>query len=587
MPFCRLPHATSSTAIASEAKSSRHLILLLYLGKQSRRKYGINHRLVASACGYCSSPAVKIERDIAVVMRDGIRLFANVFRPDDGGRYPVVLSATPYSKDRLPDRIGMFFMRLAGVKFGRLNCSRWTGFESPDPDFWVRAGYNVVQFDVRGMHKSEGHAGAFTPEDAQDYAEVIEWCARQSWSTGAVGLCGVSYLAISQWKAVALRPPALKAFIPWEGLTDPLRELAYQDGVIETLFTWFWWNNRMKRGHNKRFAMAEDFLKERTARPLDDEWWASKRPQLELIDAPALVCASWSDHGLHTRGSLLGFERISSEQKWLFTHGRRKWETFYGAEARKAQRLFFDRFLKGEDNGWDETPRVRLEVRRTLTESIVRAEGSWPVANVTYTSLYLNGEGGTLEMQPLAKSFRVQYATSEKEHPDRASFTYCFPDETELTGSMTLRLWVSTSSGNDLDLFAKLRKFDPGGQEIFFYGFNGFDRDGVAKGWLRASHRALDPQHSRTGMPWHSHLETDPVRPDEVVAVEIEILASSTLFEAGSTLQVDVLGHDADKYPGFRHKPTVNQGRHSIYTGAEYDSYILLPVVTRRQNDMP
>jgi predicted acyl esterase len=522
---------------------------------------------------------VKFERDAVIRMRDGVLLFANIFRPDDGAPHPVVLSATPYGKDNTPDRISMFFMRLAGVSFGKLNCSRWTGFESPDPVSWVDAGYNVVQADVRGMHKSEGCAGAWTPTDAQDYAELIEWCALQPWSTGAIGLCGVSYLAMSQWKAAALRPPSLKAIIPWEGATDLLREFAYQDGVRESSFVSVWWNNRMKRGHNRRFALAEDFLRERDARPLDDDWWASKRPALEMIDVPALVCASWSDHGLHTRGSLLGFEGVHSKQKWLFTHGRRKWETFYGDEARETQRRFFDRFLKGEANGWDETPRVRLEVRQSLSQWAVRGETGWPLSAVAYSPLFLNGAAGTLETRPLAETHQMRYAAGEKESPDRASFRYRFPTETELTGSMTLKLWVSTSEGTDLDLFVKLRKFDAAGQEVFFFGFNGFDRDGVAKGWLRVSHRAIDPQRSRPGMPWHSHIKAEPVQPNEVVPVEIEILASSTLFEAGSTLRVDILGHDADRYPSFRHNPTVNHGWHSIYTGSTFDSHLLMPVV--------
>jgi hypothetical protein len=524
---------------------------------------------------------VKIERDVAVPMRDGVRLFSNVYRPDDAAPYPVVLSVTPYGKDNTPDRLGMLFMRLAGVRFGTMTCSRWAGFESPDPLFWVDAGYCVVQADVRGMHKSEGCAGAWTPTDAQDYAELIEWCARQPWSSGAIGLCGVSYLAMSQWKAAELRPPALKAIIPWEGATDLLRELAYQDGVRESGFVTVWWNNRMKRGHNKRFAMVEDFLQERDARPLDDDWWASKRPAFELIDVPALVCASWSDHGLHTRGSLLGFEGIGSRQKWLFTHGRRKWETYYGEEARTTQRRFLDRFLKGEANGWDETPRVRLEVRQSLKRWTVRGESEWPLAGVAYTPMYLDAGAGTLETQPLKEMQQVRYATGARESPDRASFSYRFSTETELTGTMTLRLWVATSQGTDLDLFAKLRKFDASGQEVFFYGYNGFDKDGVAKGWLRVSHRAVDPRRSRPGMPWHSHLRADPVQPNEIVPVDIEILASSTVFETGSTLRVDVFGHDADKYPAFRHQPTVNAGWHTISTGAAFDSHLLMPIVRR------
>jgi len=525
--------------------------------------------------------AIKIERDVPITMRDDVRLFANVYQPDDGVPHPVVLSVTPYGKDMMPDRLPIFFMRLAGVNFGRLECSRLAGFESPDPVFWVGAGYNVVQADVRGMNKSEGHAGVLTPTDAQDYAELIEWCARQQWSTGAVGLCGVSFLAMSQWCVAALRPRALKAIIPWEGVTDLLREYAYQDGVRESGFIRVWWNVRMKRRHNRRFAMAENFLRERDARPFDDDWWASKRPALGEIDVPALVCASWSDQGLHTRGSLLGFEGIGSEQKWLFTHGRRKWETFYSEEARTTQRRFFDRFLKEEANGWEEVPRVRLEVRRSLNQWTVREESGWPLENVTFAPLYLDSASGTLETQPPVKEHHARYATSPRGSPDRASFTYRFSAETELTGTMALKLWVSTSEGTDLDLFVKLRKLDAAGQEVFFYGYNGFEKDGVAKGWLRASHRALDLLRSRPGMPVHTHLVAEPVARDEIVPVEIEILASSTLFEAGASLGVDVLGHDADRYPAFSHRPTVNHGWHTIYTGGIHDSHLLIPVVDR------
>ncbi len=537
---------------------------------RSRDALGIQQR---------SEVSLKITRDVAVEMRDGVRLFLNVYRPEDKAPHPVVLSVTPYGKDKLPDRIGMTLMRLAGVRFGRLACSHRTGFESPDPVFWVRAGYNVVQADVRGMHRSEGAAGVLTPADAHDYAELIAWCARQPWSTGVVGLCGVSYLAMSQWNVAALRPPALKAMIPWEGATDLLREFAYQDGVRESGFVPTWWNVRMRRGRNRRFSMADDFLRERDARPFEDDWWKSKRPAFDNIDVPALVCAGWADHGLHTRGSLLGFEALRSQRKWLFTHGRRKWETFYSEEARDMQRRFFDRFVKGEANGWEDTPRVRLEVRESLERWSIRTEDAWPLASVTYVPLYLDAARRALDFAPSTDVSVAAYGTGRRRSPHRATFAHRFATDTELTGSMCLRLWVATSRGTDLDLFVKLRKFDATGREVFFYGYNGFDRDGVAKGWLRVSHRAMDEERSRPGMPLHSHLRAEPVAPGDVVAVDVEILASSTLFKAGSVLRVDVLGQDADAYPAFRHQPTVNRGRHSIYTGANYDSHLLVPMV--------
>src|SRR5260370_5333791 len=157
---------------------------------------------------------VTLQRDVRVPMSDGVQLMANVFCSFPPRRSPVLMSVTPYGKDTLTDRRGMLLMRFSGTRFGHLDCSAWTGFEAPDPLFWVRAGYAVVQADVRGMHKSEGRAGVLSDRDAQDYYELIAWAAGQSWSTGAVGLLGVSYLAMSQWRAAALRPASLLASCP-------------------------------------------------------------------------------------------------------------------------------------------------------------------------------------------------------------------------------------------------------------------------------------------------------------------------------------------------------------------------------------
>jgi predicted acyl esterase len=147
---------------------------------------------------------------------------------------------------------------------------------------------------------------------------------------------------------------------------------------------------------------------------------------------------------------------------------------------------------------------------------------------------------------------------------------------------MTLKVWVSTTDGDDLDLFVVVRKFDTDGREVCFPGYNGFARDAVAKGWLRASHRALDLSLSRPGRPWHTHRAAEPVSAGEIVPVEIEILASSTLFESGSRLQLDLLGTDAARYPAFRHKQSVNRGDHFIHTGGAHDSYLLIPIAGKQ-----
>jgi uncharacterized protein len=519
---------------------------------------------------------IVIERDLAVPMRDGVLLFANLFRPAADESYPVIMSVTPYGKDKLPDRLTTFFMRLSGVKFGKLNCSRLTGFESPDPVYWVQQGYAVLQADVRGMHKSEGNAGVLRQQDAEDYYDLIEWAASQPWCTGRVGIMGVSYLAMSQWHVAALKPPHLQAIVPWEGVTDLYREMAFHGGIPETKFVALWAKNRIKNGRNRRFPLAEDFLSEQAAHPLDDEYWASKRPILENIDRPALVCASWSDHGLHTRGSIEGFERISSRQKWLFTHGRKKWETFYSEEALAWQKRFLDHFLKDADNGMDRVPKVRLEVRRGYYRQEIRNEESWPPASVQPALLYLCANTGSLQKEPVASEGKVQYRPASRD--GKAAFSLRLERAVELIGSMRLKLWVSTSEGDDLDLFVVLRKLDSTGNEVFFSGFNGYEHDGLAKGWLRVSHRELDPSRSTPLRPWHSHSRIQKLRSGDIVPVEIEIWPSATLFEAGSTLQLTIQGQDAARYPAFGHRKLVNHGLHAIFTGGPYDSSLAVPL---------
>jgi putative CocE/NonD family hydrolase len=351
--------------------------------------------------------------------------------------------------------------------------------------------------------------------------------------------------------------------------------LAFHGGIPETKFVALWAKKRIKSGRNRRFPLAEDFLSEQATHPLDDEYWASKRPILENI-VPALVCASWSDHGLHTRGSIEGFERISSRQKWLFTHGRKKWETFYGEEALAWQKRFLDRFLQDADNGMDRVPKVRLEVRSGYYRQEVRNEESWPPAAVQPALLYPCANTGSLQKEPVTSEGKVQYRPGSRD--SKAAFSLRFERAVELIGSMRLKLWVSTSEGDDLDLFVGLRKLDSAGNEVFLSGFNGYEHDGLAKGWLRASHRELDPSRSTPLRPWHGHTRIQKLRPGGIVPVEIEIWPSATLFEAGSTLQLTIQGQDAARYPAFGHRKLVNHGLHAIFTGGPYDSSLAVPL---------
>lgn len=522
---------------------------------------------------------VIVERDVGVVVRDGTRLSTAVFRPADTGSYPVVLALTAYGKDLGPEHypeVSRFGQR-PGFDAGVIEVSPWTTWEGPDPATWVPAGYAVVYLDVRGYHASEGDASVLSPQDADDFYDVIEWAGAQEWSNGKVGTIGVSYLAISQWAAAGLNPPSLAAMIPWEGQTDAYREVLYHGGVPETSFTRFWLHRVNGLANTPPLPDHDVFQVVHR----DPQAMAAIRQnqfiEPERSHVPALVAATWSDHGLHTRGSFGAFVRSSADQKWLYTHGRPKWSTFYGADALEYQRAFFDHFLKGEDNGWERRPAVRLEVRETLHEHTVRFEHEWPLARTEYVPWYLDAASGSLTDRPVAGSASVGY-----EPPSgAATFTRTFERDTELTGHMKLRLWVSTSAGDDLDLFVGVKKLDEHGDEVHFFAKAGYAFGPVALGWVRVSERALDTERSTPWQPVLRHDAPQPVAPGEIVPVEVEILPSSTLFRAGESLQLVVQGADLFEHPSLGHaySADVNVGTHTIHSGDEHDSHLLVPVI--------
>jgi len=521
---------------------------------------------------------VRFERDVPVAVRDGTILRVNVFRPATEGQYPVVTCAHPYGKDRLPRRRRVGYLPELQYRLMRqsapIRVSAWTSWESPDPAFWVSRGYVVVNCDLRGFGRSDGEGDLISDQEAQDYYDLIEWAAAQPWSSGRVGLNGVSYLALSQWKVAALRPPHLAAICPWEGFSDLYRDLARPGGIREDGF-FALWSAMVKRGGRAR----SDLRAEQKARPLWDEWWADRTAELERIEVPALICGSFSDHSLHTRGSFEGFRRISSAHKWLYTHRGGKWAVYYSDEALTFQQRFFDCFLKGEENGMRDVPPVRLEVREE-GEAVheVREEAAWPLPRTRWTQLYLHADG-SLRDQPAPDAGEVGFDT----RGGRASFTWQVPDDIELTGPMKLRLHVEVRGAVDVYLFAAARKLLDG-EEVTFEGSYGFPFDTVTKGWLKASHRRLDEGRSEPWRPVHPHDVSEPLAPRQVVPAEIELLPSSTRFRRGEVLRLDVQGRWFFPRDPFRGQfPAAYEpsppGTAVLHCGGAYDAHLLAPVI--------
>jgi uncharacterized protein len=522
-----------------------------------------------------SENGLLIHRNVSVALRDGVRMYIDIYRPAGAASehtLATLLGWSPYGKHNTSDRLPW---PAADVAAGWL--SKYTAFEAPDPLYWCPRGYAVVYPDPRGAWYSEGELQHGGMGEAEDCADLIHWLGEQRWSNGKVGMTGVSYLTSIQWQVAPLRPPHLAAINPCEGFSDWYREFAYHGGIPETGF--------LPRGTaNLQWSTTrtEDTLANVRAHPLYDAYWASKECDLEAIDVPAYVVASWSDQGLHTRGTLEAYKRMRSKPKWLEVHGRKKWHYYYAPSSRERQRHFFDHFLKASGTLVPAWPRVRLEVRERANVGGMRAENEWPLARTVYRKLYLDASRSALGEVPPQEPSETRYDPTGPS--GRATFDYVFRETTELTGHIKLKLVVEALGADDMDLFVAIQKLDSDGVPVPFVFYSMLENGPMALGWLRVSHRELDPVRSTPQQPFHTHVREQRLAAGERVPVEIEIWPSSTLFRAGERLRVVVQGQDVPRdalpnTPFARHENTRNRGTHVIHTGGATDSHLLIPVI--------
>ena len=483
------------------------------------------------------------EWNVPITARDGIVLRANVFRPAPGspgdlirggGPVPVIMCAHPYNKDALPKKVPWGYLPSPQYRVFHqpepITFSAWTGWEGPDPAHWVALGYAVVVGDLRGFGASEGTGTILSKQEGEDYHDLIEWAGTQPWSNGKVGLLGVSYLALSQYRAAAEQPPHLAAICPWEGFSDVYRDFAKPGGVREHGFFAMWGKITNKSGRT-----TEDLYAQALSRPELDDWWKSRMPELSRINVPMLVCGSFSDHLLHTRGSFEAFRRVSSKQKWIWTHRGGKWCVFYGDEAKATQLRFFEHFLAGADNGWDEVPPVRIAIHETGdAPAEIRMAADWPPPGVTWRSLHLRA-GGQLAENPETSDTSMVFVNSD----GSLKFRWQVPAACDLIGPMTFNADVSLEGASDATLLVAVRLIR-GGVEVPFEGSYGFGHDVVTHGWHRLAHRELDAELSTPWQPVHTHAKAEPFSPGEIVPISVALLPQATRLRAGDVLELEL-----------------------------------------------
>ena len=536
---------------------------------------------------------VRVERDVMIPTRSGPRLAANVFTPTGEGPWPVVMCCTTYGKDLHPLDYTLAGRgpanRSMGLDMGDMRVSEATPFEAADPGWWVPRGFAVVHVDALGSGRSEGEPALGLGDVVVDaFCDAVTWVSEQSWSNGRVGLNGVSYLAAVQWRIAARNPRGLAAICPWEGFTDVYSDVVLHGGIPETAF-FPWWMSGEKGStpaddggphfHRDRIeiedgplsglvALGAGVCPDRSKFPVPDV-------DYDAIEVPTLVCGSWSAQGLHSRGAFNGFRKIAAENKFLFTHGRHEWTVSNSDEALDYQLAFYRRFLAGEGSG-PPAP-VRLEVRQSLEEYEVRFEDEFPPRSAEAVGLYLDAGAGVLTRSVPSDS-SVSYVSTSPD--DSVRLSHRFDCDTEITGPMALRCFMSTDDGHDMDVFVGIRKFDANGTEVDFW--NRLSRyDIVSHGWLRASRRP-DPNHiADLLVPTFDGNQEREVIPGEIIELNVEILPSSTLFEAGSSLVLEIKGRDVTELPNFQHHQVFNSGIHTLRCGASFPSVLLVPLIRR------
>ncbi|WP_322784876.1 CocE/NonD family hydrolase [Streptomyces justiciae] len=344
----------------------------------------------------------------------------------------------------------------------------------------------------------------------------------------------------------------------------------------------------------------EDVTGMHRAHPLDHPYWEDKRPQLTQVSIPAYVVASWT-HPIHSRSTIKAYETLGSPDKWLRLHNTQEWPDLYDPANVEDLRRFFDYYLKGVDNGWEQTPRVRYAMIDPGGEDDFRTAGQWPPVEVEATTLYLDAATGRLAKVCPVGEAAVSYGSTDEKVS--AKFTYTIEEETEFIGPSNLRFWVESSEADDLDLFgvvyktnavgkARLHIVFPSMKELFEQLIEAdADLPGGPlwpgpNGRLRASHRAIDPERSTDLEPFVTHAREELIEPGTPVEVNLGLWPAGMLLHKGETLVVEIAGHVAGPIPAPRASdadpdavmPTRNTGTHTIRTGGSYDSKVFLPL---------
>jgi predicted acyl esterase len=548
---------------------------------------------------------VKVEKDIFVPVRDGVRLAVNIYRPDASGKFPALFAMGGYGKELQEELIPPQPLNKSAL---------WDGnIEGGDTSVIVPRGYVHVIADARGTGNSEGEfMGMWKQQEGQDGADIVEWIARQPWCDGNVGMIGYSYYGGMQLKVAIHQPPHLKAIFVSHVSSDFYRDFAYSEGVLN-LFLYGLWDGRhgtsgfapknavsemiktlpkeeLERRRNEilnnpdirhypnvyhllKYPQKNPSFFDMVLNPFDGPFWRDRSvyPFFDKIKVPTYVVGKV--------GGATGFWNVYSglntiKKLWVKPHGpeERPWREDIELILR-----WYDHWLKGNDTGLMDEPQIKMFVPGAEK---YRYEADWPLKGIDYTDCYLRRwEGLSFEpelYQPEPDCFLQQPLHLSTK---RDSVKYVSPPlsaDLEVIGPAALDLFASIDQ-DDTNWIVKLSDVAPGGKEM-----------AVSRGWLKASHRALDEARSKPYLPFHPHTSAEPVKPGEINKYSISLGNIVNVFKAGHRIKLGIESLESPRDPEIQihyhpHLPSSRTTLHKIYRNRDFKSHLMLPVISGKE----
>jgi predicted acyl esterase len=539
--------------------------------------------------------------DVRIPIADGAQLAADVYLPNDDRPVPALLAYMPYGKE----------LQMSKTPPQDVWEPFWCGtIEAGDIPKIVERGYAHIVLDARGTGHSDGiYRNMFSVQEQDDGYHAVEWIAEQDWCDGNVGMFGTSYLAIIQYLVAAKHPPHLKAICPFRGAGDIYRDAVYHGGVLELGFynPYFWSlidiNAPVEPGtpveeiedkvkvalanpnlttnpylygillNWKRNPLLFDYL----INPHDSEFYQQRSPYSVYhdVDIPTLIGATWTDTVLHLPGAFSAYSGITAQKKLIVgpLQPKRPFVEYHDVMLR-----WFDHWLKGIDTGMLEDPPILIFCGG---QNEWRWEQEWPLDRTQWTQYYLHADSKLDTVPPTTEPAAPRAFTQAPPQTPAGRQLQSLQYETEplsealeITGPIAMKLYAAIDR-EDTNFIVRLYNVDPDG--------NAFE---LTQGFLRASHREVDPERGGTGAPWHPHTaeSVSLLTPGTVYAFDILLQPTSHLLRAGHRVRIELSSSDfAGTYCGmttlFHHLPDVEEVTHSVHCSPAHPSHILLPVI--------